>query len=112
MQKQKVTGHIVTGFILFFVERIQDFFQTIFLFSRLKVTVRFFMAQEEITVLTMTTMNLKKFSFNCLVLKLTVTQPNNSSILNFYHKASTSVLKTIFYSTLFQQSPWVFAISV
>ena len=70
------------------------------------------MAREEITVLTMKTMNLKKFSFNCLVLKLTVTQPNNSSILNFYHKASTSVLKTIFYGTLFQQSPRVFAISV
>ena len=31
---------------------------------------------------------------------------------NFYHKASTSVLKTIFNSTCFQQRPWVFAISV
>ena len=30
MQKQKVTGHIVTGFVHFFVDRIQDFFQTIF----------------------------------------------------------------------------------
>ena len=71
MQKQKVTGHIVTEFVHFFVDRIQDFFQTIFfLFSRLKVTVRFFMAREEITVLTMKTMNFKKFSFSCLVLHL------------------------------------------
>ena len=60
MQKQKVTRHIVTGFVHFFVDRIQDFFQTIFfLFTGLKVTVRFFMAQEEITVLTMKTMNFK-----------------------------------------------------
>ena len=60
MQKQKVTGHIVTGFVHFFVDRIQDFFRTIFfLFTGLKVTVRFFMAQEEITVLTMKTMNFK-----------------------------------------------------
>ena len=34
---------------------IPDFFQITFLFSRLKVTVRFFMAREEITVLTMKT---------------------------------------------------------
>ena len=30
MQKQKVTGHNVTGFVHFFVDRIQDFFQTNF----------------------------------------------------------------------------------
>ena len=100
------------GSYTFLWTEFKTFSRPFFLFSRLKVTVRFFMAQEEITVLTMRTMNLKKFSFNCLVLKLTVTQPNNSSILNFYHKASTSVLKTIFYSTLFQQSPWVFSIGV
>ena len=40
------------GFVHFFGQN-SRFFQTIFLFSRLKVTVRFFMAQEEITVLTM-----------------------------------------------------------
>ena len=53
-----------TGFVHFFVNRIQDFFQTFsrpfFLFSRLKITVKFFMAREEIIVLIMKTTNKKR----------------------------------------------------
>ena len=72
-------SHLVvtcTGFVHFFVNRIQDFFQTFsrpfFLFSRLKITVKFFMAREEIIVLIMKTTNKKrkKNSFSCLVLNL------------------------------------------
>ena len=52
------------GFVHFFVNRIQDFFQTFsrpfFLFSRLKITVKFFIAREEIIVLIMKTTNKKK----------------------------------------------------
>ena len=55
---------IYTGFVHFFVNRIQDFFQTFsrpfFLFSRLKITVKFFMAREEIIVLIMKTTNKKR----------------------------------------------------
>ena len=63
------------GFVHFFGQN-SRFFQTIFLFSRLKVTVRFFMAQEEITVLTIKMMK-KKFSSNCLVLHV---QRHNQTI--------------------------------
>ena len=58
-----VTG-LYPGFVHFFVNRIQDFFQTFyrpfFLFSRLKITVKFFMAREEIIVLIMKTTNKKR----------------------------------------------------
>ena len=54
----------LAGFVHFFVNRIQDFFQTFsrpfFLFSRLKITVKFFMAREEIIVLIMKTTNKKR----------------------------------------------------
>ena len=59
-----VTSAHYPGFIHFFVNRIQDFFQTFsrpfFLFSRLKITVKFFMAREEIIVLIMKTTNKKR----------------------------------------------------
>ena len=97
------------GFVPFF-DRIQDFLQTIFFIFQAQGNSEILHGSRRNNCLNYKN-DEKKIQFQLFSSSRTETQPNNSSILNFYHKVNTSVLKTIFNSSLFQQSPWIFAIS-